>query len=89
MVALGQFRDARIRQQLAHAFDVEIEFEGQWNACGEAVPNRITHGQIDARIQVVNAVLQLEVGRPDLEPTLQAVGVGGKRAQDPRQRRDR
>ena len=29
MVALRQFGDARIRQQLAHALDVEIELERQ------------------------------------------------------------
>ncbi len=66
-VALRQFGDARIRQQLTHALDVQIDFERQRHALHQAAPHRIADRQVEACIQMIDPVFQFEIRRADLE----------------------
>ena len=66
VVALGQFRDPRIRQQLAHPLDVEVELERQRHAFGQPAPHCIADRQVHVRVQMIDAVLELQDRRNGL-----------------------
>jgi len=75
VVALGELGDPRIRQQLAHPFDVQIDLDGQRYAFRQAAPHRVADRQVHVRVQVIDAVLELQVGGADLESALETIGL--------------
>ena len=75
VVALGEFGDARIRQQLAHPLDVQVELDAERHAFGKTAAHRVADRQVDARVQLIYALLELQIGRADLETSLESVGV--------------
>ena len=62
--------------------------ERQRHALGQTAPHRVADRQIHARVQMIDAVLELEIGGADLEAPLESIGVQRPRpAAAPRQRR--
>ena len=75
VVALRQLGDARVRQQLAHPLDVQVELERQRHPFRQAAPDGVADRQIEARVQVIDAVLEFEIGGADLEASLESFGA--------------
>src|ERR1019366_6672745 len=88
MISLGKFGDPRVGEQLTNSLDIEVEFETQGYAFGQTAAHRLAHRQIDPRVQMVDASLEIEVSRADLEAALQAVGTRRAGAQRPAERGD-
>jgi hypothetical protein len=78
VVALGELRDSRIRHELAHPLDVQIDLQDERHALAQAAAHRGADRQSHARVEVIDAAGELEISRAHFETTLQTLRATGR-----------